>query len=104
MKLLYFVLMLLVAFGAAAKELKVTDGDSLVINNRRIRLQGIDAPEYHQTCGDAKGFDYPCGQKALVFMQHLVAHKKVFCKKIAASDMKLAATWWERVDSNHRSH
>lgn len=83
MKLLYFVMMLLVAFGAAAKELKVTDGDSLVINNRRIRLQGIDAPEYHQTCGDAKGFDYPCGQKALEFMQHLVSHKKVSCKKIA---------------------
>lgn len=88
MKLLYFVMMLLVAFGAAAKELKVTDGDSLVINNRRIRLQGIDAPEYHQTCGDAKGFDYPCGQKALEFMQHLVSHKKVSCNKIATDIYK----------------
>ena len=27
-----------------------------------------------------------------------------FCKKVAASDMQLAETWWEMVDSNHRSH
>ena len=78
-----FVGWVLLSFPAMTADVKVSDGDSLVMQGKRIRLQGIDAPEYHQTCGDAKGFDYPCGQKALVFMQHLVAHKKVFCKKIA---------------------
>ncbi len=28
---------------------------------------------------------------------------ETICKKIAASDMQLTATWWERMDSNHRS-
>jgi len=28
----------------------VTDGDTLRINNRRIRIHGIDAPEKRQTC------------------------------------------------------
>ena len=64
-----------------AGEVKVTDGDSLVMQGRRIRLQGIDAPEYYQTCGDKDGLDYPCGQKALEFMRRLVEGKNVSCKK-----------------------
>lgn len=73
---------------AWAADVKVTDGDSLVIQGRRIRLQGIDAPEYNQTCGDKKGFDYPCGKKALEFMRRLVKGKNVSCKKIATDIYK----------------
>ncbi len=71
-----------------AGEVKVTDGDSLVMQGRRIRLQGIDAPEYYQTCGDKDGLDYPCGQKALEFMRRLVEGKNVSCKKIATDIYK----------------
>ncbi|MEZ5800348.1 MAG: hypothetical protein R3D29_07625 [Nitratireductor sp.] len=28
----------------------VVDGDSLEVNGERIRLEGIDAPEYQQSC------------------------------------------------------
>ncbi|MBI3435571.1 MAG: thermonuclease family protein [Proteobacteria bacterium] len=42
----------------------VTDGDSLVIDGTRIRIWGIDAPEYDQICGDTSGRDYRCGQAA----------------------------------------
>lgn len=39
----------------------VTDGDTIKINGERIRLEGIDAPETHQTCKDAGGRNYDCG-------------------------------------------
>ena len=43
---------------------KVIDGDSLEVAGARIRLFGIDAPEAHQQCRDARGLDYPCGRAA----------------------------------------
>ena len=75
-----FVLLLLGAENAAA-EVRAVDGDSLVAEGRRVRLLGIDAPEYAQTCGDARGCDYPCGREALAFLQKLIASEKVECRK-----------------------
>ncbi len=40
------------------------DGDSLRIESDEVRLAGIDAPEYAQTCQDGAGRDYPCGRLA----------------------------------------
>lgn len=82
MRLLIWGLVLLAVFPAYGAEVKVVDGDSLVIEGRRIRLQGIDAPEYSQTCGDKEGYDYPCGREALKFMKQLVQSGKVECQKI----------------------
>ena len=31
-------------------KIEVIDGDSLRVNGVEIRLEGIDAPEYHQEC------------------------------------------------------
>jgi endonuclease YncB( thermonuclease family) len=39
----------------------VIDGDTLVVTGERIRLQGIDAPELHQTC-TAYGQEWACGR------------------------------------------
>lgn len=61
-----FVLLLLGA-GNAAAEVRAVDGDSLVAEGRRVRLLGIDAPEYAQTCGDARGCDYPAGGRHWLF-------------------------------------
>lgn len=88
MKFLLVLGIIFISAQAWAADVKVTDGDSLVMKGRRIRLQGIDAPEYHQSCGDKKGLDYPCGKKALEFMRHLVKGKKVSCKKIATDIYK----------------
>ncbi|TIT92457.1 MAG: thermonuclease family protein, partial [Mesorhizobium sp.] len=41
----------------------VNDGDSLTLGTERIRMRGIDAPEYTQTCRK-EGADYPCGRLA----------------------------------------
>jgi endonuclease YncB( thermonuclease family) len=43
---------------------RVVDGDTLVINNERIRLYGVDAPESKQACKDSSGKEYACGQVA----------------------------------------
>ena len=39
----------------------VTDGDTLEIAGKRIRLHGVDAPESSQTCKDWLGMEYRCG-------------------------------------------
>jgi len=57
----------------------VNDGDSLTVNQQRVRLQGIDAPEYDQTCQRA-GTDYPCGRESRKALSALVAGGGVVCE------------------------
>lgn len=56
----------------------VVDGDSLELNERRIRLIGIDAPEYMQVCYDEKKQSYDCGMESRLFLKKMVdeARKK----------------------------
>ena len=42
----------------------VVDADTLDVGGTRIRLQGIDAVERHQTCRTEHGVTYPCGRVA----------------------------------------
>ncbi|MCM1322726.1 MAG: thermonuclease family protein [Acetobacter sp.] len=60
--------------------LKVVDGDSLEIGPHRIRLIGIDAPEYHQKCKNKQQKTYPCGKESLHYLQNLIANNIVRCK------------------------
>jgi endonuclease YncB( thermonuclease family) len=50
----------------------VVDGDSLVHGGRRLRIQGIDAPELTQVCQGPSG-EYGCGQRAKQALTQLVA-------------------------------
>ncbi|CAK0783419.1 hypothetical protein CVIRNUC_006618 [Coccomyxa viridis] len=59
----------------------VTDGDSLEINGRRIRLHGIDAPEINQTCRKHSGQVYRCGEASAQELKRLVRLRKVLCKR-----------------------
>lgn len=58
---------------------KVIDGDSISVDDREVRLFGIDAPEYHQTCFDAKRSEYPCGKVSQEFLYDFINGKKVTC-------------------------
>ncbi len=58
----------------------VIDGDSLRTGNRDIRLHGIDAPEYRQTCLDAHKRPYPCGKRAAEHLRRLVRGGPVNCR------------------------
>lgn len=54
------------------------DGDSLTIRGERIRLFGIDAPEFDQACTRA-GKQWACGQEAANQLAKLVTGKEVRC-------------------------
>ncbi|MCX7304785.1 MAG: thermonuclease family protein [Hyphomicrobiales bacterium] len=56
----------------------VNDGDSLTIGSERIRLRGIDAPEFDQTCRGLSG-DYPCGRRAREALAALIGGRAVSC-------------------------
>ena len=59
----------------------VTDGDTIVIGEARIRLHGIDAPEDGQTCEDAGGSLYPCGGRAANALFDRVGQQTVACEE-----------------------
>ena len=42
----------------------IVDGDSIRIGGVSIRLEGIDAPEWDQTCTDSAGRSWACGRAA----------------------------------------
>jgi endonuclease YncB( thermonuclease family) len=61
---------------------QVIDGDSLRNGEADIRLYGIDAPEYRQTCRDGARAEYPCGKEAAHALRELVGRKAVSCSSI----------------------
>ncbi|HRH21132.1 MAG TPA: thermonuclease family protein [Brevundimonas sp.] len=54
-----------------------SDGDGLRLNGERIRLQGVDAFELHQTCGTG-----PCGRAAKDALDRLIAGRHVACEPV----------------------
>jgi endonuclease YncB( thermonuclease family) len=62
----------------------VIDGDSFRRGQDEIRLNGIDAPEYHQSCRDEQGRAWECGKEAARALRNLVAHRSVECTGLEA--------------------
>lgn len=52
---------------------RVVDGDTLVVENTRVRLFGIDAPESKQTCEGAAGTAWSCGAAATQDLRDLAS-------------------------------
>jgi endonuclease YncB( thermonuclease family) len=61
---------------------QVVDGDSLLRGNTDIRLYGIDAPEYRQSCFDKSRIEYACGKQAATILRGLVKDQQVTCSSI----------------------
>ena len=67
---------------------QVIDGDTIKINSKKIRLYGIDAPEFKQICKKTYltiiifSFtkDYPCGKISTVELKKKINNKVITCK------------------------
>ena len=67
---------------------KVTDGDTIIIDKKKIRLLGIDAPEKKQKCSKtwltisfiSFSKDYSCGQISSDKLKKRINNKVLICK------------------------
>ena len=57
----------------------ITDGDTIKIFNKRIRLHGIDTPEKKQIC-TKNSKEYRCGKEATDALIKKISGKQVVCK------------------------
>ena len=65
-------------------EAEVIDGDTIIINDIRIRFTGSDAPESYffgktQKCLDGKGREWECGNAATQKLKDLINNQTVRC-------------------------
>ena len=87
MRLNFLALVLFLFLNASADiigEAKITDGDTIIINDIRIRFTGSDAPESYffgktQTCLDGKGREWECGNAATQKLKELINNQTVRC-------------------------
>ena len=66
-------------------EVRVIDGDTIILDNKKVRLFGIDAPEKAQLCQDSDGNNYKCGIVASEKLNELIfssTNKTVNCENI----------------------
>lgn len=59
----------------------VIDGDTIEIRGQRIRLHAVDAPESSQTCLDAGGRSYRCGQRAALALADEIGQRNISCRQ-----------------------
>lgn len=74
--------MLILSTAAAAQAITgiahSIDADSLTLGNQGVRLFGIDAPEYHQTC-NLDGADWTCREEAAATMRSAIDGRLLTC-------------------------
>jgi endonuclease YncB( thermonuclease family) len=58
----------------------VVDGDSLRIAGVAIRLEGIDAPEWDQSCTDSEGRSWLCGRAASRQLRDRIRGQALTCR------------------------
>lgn len=80
------LLLILNASAVAAAPLsgigRAKDGDSLMVGQTEVRLFGVDAPEFDQTCTRA-GQTWACGAEAADRLSHLVTGQDVRCVAVS---------------------
>lgn len=75
------ILLALIAISIAATsnaDTRVIDGDTIELDGTVYRLNGIDAPEHGQRCGD-----WNCGEDATAALAEIVKGREVACDPIS---------------------
>ena len=65
---------------------RVVSGDTLTLNNRVVKLFGVAAPDISQTCADASGRGYKCGQQAIAWLNSWLADNEIKCHVLEQDD------------------
>ena len=65
---------------------RVLSGDTMTMNGRVIKLFGIAAPDISQTCADASGRGYRCGQQSIAWLSDWLADNEVECHIISEDE------------------
>ena len=73
-------------YPAIYSNVKVSSADTLIINGRYFRLFGVDAPEANQSCADANGYPYKCGQYASAWLKSWLQDNELECRVIQQDD------------------
>jgi endonuclease YncB( thermonuclease family) len=81
-KILGIVCLLLACANIAVAKQYVIDGDTIVIDDKTYRINGIDAPEAGQKCKSERGKDWGCGDAATNALYELTHRKRVRCEEI----------------------
>lgn len=63
-------------------QVRVVDGDTIVLGESRIRLEGIDAPEATQSCGRRFIGYWRCGEEATRHLARLIGTHPVICEDL----------------------
>jgi len=68
-----------------ANNLKITDGDTIILNGEKIRFSGIDTPELKQICtlGNIEIF---CGNLASIVLKEKIGNEIVTCEREPEKD------------------
>ena len=75
---IFLLVFLLTINDIKSQELKVVDGDTIHLNGKKIRFNGIDTPELRQTCIKEGIKDY-CGVTAKQILIDKIADNTVEC-------------------------
>ena len=67
-------------FDVKSSEIKVVDGDTIHLNNQKIRFSGIDTPEIKQICNKNNEV-IKCGIQAKQLLINKIGKNKVKCVK-----------------------
>ena len=76
---LFAIILIFLNSEIKAESVKVIDGDTIHVNNNKIRLHGIDAPEIKQKCME-NGEEWHCGIKSKNALENLIFNQKVDCE------------------------
>jgi endonuclease YncB( thermonuclease family) len=79
MRCLMVLLLLLAAGSSRAADAVIKDGDTIQLAGVTFRLDGIDAPEFDQTCIDDHAEPWTCGIEARDQLANLIGKRGVHC-------------------------